>query len=121
LDEQSAVGIATALTTVHSEGDTQKMEHATRCLLFDLWNAIDHVELERILGQSWAGEVLRGMQDHERAREAARRAFEDYEDPVNVQKRREEKKAVKQKKHQERLALKKERDQIRREKDGKSE
>jgi hypothetical protein len=56
------------------------------------------------------------MQAHSEQREHARRVHEAFQDPANVQKRREEKKRLKQEQHEKRLALKKERDRLWREK-----
>ncbi|MEK6299354.1 MAG: hypothetical protein AABO41_01420 [Acidobacteriota bacterium] len=117
-DRQSVVEIARALAEVQPVPDElEKMEDAVRCLLFDLWSGLPFIDrdVETILDGTWAGRILRGMQEHQKATQEARRELEEYEDPVNVEKRREEKKRLKQEKHQERLALKKDRDQLWRE------
>jgi len=59
------------------------------------------------------------MQEHYKAKQAARRAR--IEDETNAQKLNEEKKRLAQEKHQQRLALKKERDRAWRETHGKVE
>jgi hypothetical protein len=123
-DRESVVQIARALAEVRPIPDELKtMEGAVRCLLFDLWSGLPFVyrEVETILDGTWAGGVLVGMQEHHTATQEARRKLEEYEDPVNVQKRREEKKRLNQEKHQERLALKKERDRLWREEHGKTD
>ena len=120
LDYSSALEISKALSEVEpGERGGWRIEEATRCLLFDLAHIIREAELVRILDKNWAGSVLHSMQQHYKERQAATRARQEYEDPVNIHKRREEKKRLKQERHQQRLALKKERDRIRREKHGK--
>lgn len=117
-DRESIDGITRALAEVHPiPNESRKFEDAVRCLLFDLCSGIPifDQEIETILSGTWSGEVLRGMQEHHATRQAERRAFTEYNDPANVQKRREEKRNLKQEKHQERLALKKDRDRIWRE------
>ncbi len=52
------------------------------------------------------------MEDHEKERAEARRAQEEFEAPVNAQKRRDERKRLNAEKHQERLEKKKERDRL---------
>ena len=85
---------------------------AVRCLLFDIWRPSTRDEIEAQLAGSWAGRILAGMKDHYAAVVARRRAHEEMQDPINVQRRREEKKRLRQEKHQERLRLKKKRDAL---------
>jgi hypothetical protein len=121
-DREGAIEIMRALTTVTPDGtDTQALIPAVQCLLFDLGSGIPRFDrgAEALLGDSWAGEIRREMKEHHAASVAERRAREEFQDPVRVQQRREEKKRVKQERHRERLALKKERDRIWREKQGK--
>jgi uncharacterized protein YqgV (UPF0045/DUF77 family) len=123
-DRQSVVEIARALAEVQPIPDElEKMEDAVRCLLFDLWSGLPFIDrdVETILDGTWAGRVLRAMKEHHEATQEARRKREEYDDPVNVQKRREDKKRVKQEEHQQRLARKKERDQLWREKHGQTD
>lgn len=120
LDRECVVEIARVLAEVQpipAELE-KKIEDAVRCLLFDLWSGIPFMdrEVETILNGTWPGRVLHGMQQHHRATQEARRKLQEYDDPVNVQKRREDKKRLTQERHQERLALKKERDRLWREK-----
>jgi phage-related protein len=65
----------------------------------------------QLLG-SWSGEVLARMKAHYQATVAARRAFAEFNDPVNVQKRRDEAKHQRQNLHAIRLERKKECDRI---------
>jgi hypothetical protein len=83
-----------------------------RCILFDLWTAIPlfDIDIEILLAETWAGDILRKMKEHHDAREAERLARDTSQNSTNVQKRREEKKRLKQEEHEKRLALKKERD-----------
>ena len=113
-DVESAVGIAKALAEIQlSEDDKSLLEPATRCILFDICSSIVmRINTWPILKGSWAGTVLHSMEEHHRVRQSERRAFEEYQDPANVQKRRDEKKRLKQERHQQRLALQKERNRI---------
>jgi hypothetical protein len=52
------------------------------------------------------------MEEHEQTVQAVRCAKAEFEDPVRVEQRREEKKRLKQEKHQKRLSLKAERDRL---------
>jgi hypothetical protein len=72
------------------------LEEAVRCILFESWSGIPMSveELESLLPGTWSGDILRRMQEHHALREVARRARQDYENPINVQMRREEKKRV---------------------------
>ncbi len=120
-EREKPVEIAKALAKVQpTSSDLLKFEEAIRCLLFDLCSGLPFLdnEIEAILSGSWAGDVLRRMQEHHKARQAVRRARAAFEAPENVQKRREEKKRLKQEQHQQRLVLKKERDRAWREKHG---
>jgi len=95
-------------------------EEAVRLLLFETWRGhpVLHGEIEDDLKGSWAGELLRRMQEHEAAVQEERRIRREYEDPANVQRRREENKRVRQERHRLRLEAKKERDRLWREKNG---
>jgi len=61
-----------------------------------LWSGIAFFdnEIEKILVGTWAGEILGRMKAHHKSREADRHAREAFQDPANVQKRREEKKRL---------------------------
>lgn len=87
--------------------------------MFDICSAIGEFHAGQLLGQGWGGDVLRRMQEHHRRVAAERSAKAEYEDPAKVQERREERKRVAQQRHEQRLALKKERDRIWRESQGK--
>ena len=118
-DRESNIAIARALAEVKSNTDAPRdLEDAVRCLLVDLWSGVPLLDndIEALLTESWAGELLRRMKAHHEAKQAERRAREAFEDPLNVQKRREEKKGLKREQHERRLVLKKERDRLRREK-----
>ena len=66
-------------------------------------------ELDSVLAGTWSGQVLRRMQEHHAAREAAQLARLEMDDPATVQKQRDEKKRIRQERHQQRLALQRER------------
>ena len=73
-DRESTVSITQALADVRpSSSDVGRLEAAVRCLVFDICHAIGEVEAERLLGESWGGNVLRRMQEHHRAELGARR------------------------------------------------
>src|SRR5258708_2467048 len=115
-----ALDIAQALSEVRfAERADSKLIGAVRCLLFDMCRTIGETEIAHVLGDSWGGDVLRGMQEHFRARQSARRAR--AEDETTARKRRDEKKRLAQEKHQQRLTKKKVRDRKWREKQGKME
>lgn len=113
-----ALAIARALAEVSPiDPSDRKLIDAGRCLLFDICGTVGTTETAQILGDSWGGNVLRRMREHDAARQAARRASAENE--TNARKQREEKKILKQQQHAKRLALKKERDQLWRERHGK--
>jgi hypothetical protein len=99
------------------------MEDAVRCLLVDLWSGIPLLDrdIAALLAGSWAGDILQMMNEHHEAREADRRARDEFQSPAAVQKRREEKKLLNQEQHEKRLALKKGRDRLWREKHRKAD
>lgn len=108
-DAQVSVPIAQALAEVMPEDkDRLSLLQATRCLLFDLCSALGEATVGQILDNCWAGEVLHGMQEHSRAREAARRAQRDME--ATAEARRAEKKRLAAECHAQRLAAKVARD-----------
>ncbi len=112
-NRENIVEIAMALADVQPDvSQSSKFEDAVRCLLFDLWSPIPilNTELKSTLDGTWAGGLLKRMEDHENERADARRAREEFEDPVNAEKRRDEKKRLNAERHQERLEKKKERD-----------
>ncbi len=114
-DGKNVVEIAKALAGIRpGESRSVLLEGAVRCLLVDLSSPIPilNAELYSVLDGTWAGELLRKMEDHENARTKERRARDEYEDPVNIQKRRDEKKRLKAERHRERLEQKKERDRL---------
>jgi hypothetical protein len=111
IDAASAALVAEALAGVEP-GDTDMVRPlaATRCLVYDLCSALGERDVERLLGQSWAGEVLHGMRAHEHAVRDARRAREAYEGQEATLRRRDERKRLAQERHQQRLLLKQDRD-----------
>ncbi len=119
-DRASSIEIARALSRVTPDDNALvSLEQAVRCLLFDLWSGIsvlgnDLKYLEVLLAGSWAGDVLRRMKEHHEAQQAARRAAAELQ--ANALKRRGEQKRLKQEQHEKRLAIKKERDRLWREK-----
>ena len=116
-DAFNAVGILRALATVKRPDDfSESIAAAVRCILYDLWLVLPVPTVHSMLAGSWSGDVLKDMEKHNSERRAAQRAREEFEDPVRVQQRRDEKKRLKQKRHQQRLALKVERDRVWREK-----
>ena len=115
------MAIAAALASLPNvETPGYKFESAVRFIITEIWSALGEIEAERriepLLNGTWAGNMLARMKVHHRDLEDARRARDEYRDPVRVQQRREEKRRLKQEKHEERLALKKQRDRIWREK-----
>jgi hypothetical protein len=127
-DRESQIEIARVLAELKPNHDDLRdplwgQEDAVRCILCDLWSnspLLDR-EIEALLAGTWAGGLLRRMKEHREARETASRARDEFQSPANVQKRREEKKRVKQEQHEKRLALKKERDRLWRERHGKAD
>lgn len=120
-DREANFEIARALAGVKPTADVPgNLEDAVRCILVDLWSGMPLLdnEIEAVLVGSWAGELLSKMKARHETREAERRAHEAFQDPSNVQKRREEKRRVNQEQHEKRLELKKERDRRWREKLG---
>ena len=114
-NRESVIEIARALAEVTPDiCPTISLEDAVKCLIIDLWSGLPFLdkEVEDLLAGTWSGNILQDMKSHHEARESTRREKEAYEYPVNVQKRREEKKRLKQEQHQERLLLKKERDKL---------
>jgi len=121
-ERERALEIAKALAGVTPATDQMlALESAVRCLLFDLWSGVllfDN-DIESLLDGTWAGGVLARMKEHHRARVAARRAHEEFQQ--GAQDRREAKKRLKQEQHQARLALKSERDRLWRERHGRAD
>jgi hypothetical protein len=81
-------------------------DKAARCALFDLCKVLGEAQVSELLGDGWAGAVLRRMQEHHEAVSRERGVTAKYESPESVQARREEKKRLKQERHQQRLAEK---------------
>jgi hypothetical protein len=104
---------------VHEAASISELEDAVRYVLIVAWHssALGHKDIETLLANSWTGSILSRMQTHYESRVAARRAYEELNSPANVQIRREAKKRLKQEQHEMRLALKKERDKVWRERD----
>jgi len=116
----NAFAIAGALSEVRPvDPADSKLVGAARCLLFDICKTIGEAETEQVLGDSWGGNVLRGMQEHDDARQAESRVR--AADEIDARKRREERKRLTQERHQQRLALKVERDGLWREQHRKEE
>lgn len=123
-DREVVIEIASALAHVTPIGsERHTLVPAVRCLLFDCWSGMPLLDndIEAVLTDSWAGDILRDMKKHHAAREVERRTRAEMQDPSNVQKRREERKRLKQEQHEQRLAAKKERDRIWREKHGEAD
>ena len=123
-DRETNIEIARALAEIKPTDDpTRDVEDAVRYLLVELWSGMPLLdrEIEVMIVGTWAGEILGQMKAHYETRVAERRACEAFEDPINVQKRREEKKRLSQEQHKKRLALKKVRDRHWREKLGKAD
>ena len=122
LSRESAIEIAKALAEVDPPPDSAPaLEPAVRCLLFELWSGVPLLDssIESALDGTWGGGVLARMKAHHHARIAARRAHWEFQQGATA--RREEKKRIRQEQHQKRLVLKRERDRIWREKQGKAE
>ena len=121
LDETSALVIVRALGRVHPVPHLERQtEEAIRLVLFNIWTVLGEAAMARkfepLLAGSWAGGILERMKAQYKAESERRKAIAEFQDPVCVQQRQEEKRARKEQKHKERLALKKERDRIWREK-----
>jgi hypothetical protein len=114
-----AAAIALALRRVQP-GDlpANEFESAVRLILYDIWpffrSEAGESELVNILHETWAGSVLARMQAHSAARDAERRARAEYE--AGAEKRKEEKRLLKQQRHAARPVAKAERDRLWREK-----
>jgi len=120
-DVLNAMGILRALAAVKRPDDLDgRITETVRCILYDLWSVLPPPTVRSVLAGTWPGDVLKDMEEHHSKVQAAQRAREEFEDPVRVQQRREEKKRLRQERHQQRLALKVERDRIWREKHEKS-
>jgi hypothetical protein len=118
LHRECALSIGAALARIRPETmcRSTKLEEAVRCVLFDLWYAVGEAnadnEIGSILGDSWAAEVLDKMKTHYRANEERRRVLRESQDPIRVQKRRDEKRRLREQRHLERLARKRALDRI---------
>lgn len=114
LDRVAAAEIASALAEFSPQDlPRHTAEEAVRCILFDLWSQVPMSvkELHSRLGQTWSGQVLRRMEEHYSA-QVARRAQAFYEDPLDVQRRRDEKRRLRSERHQERLVKQRERSRL---------
>jgi|CXWL01.1.fsa_nt_gi hypothetical protein len=114
IDASKEVARSLSSVSLRDPSQSASLESAIRLILFDLWQALGAVtaeqEIEPILSGTWTGAVLASMKAHHKARQEARRAFEESQDPIRVQQRREEKRRVRQQQHVERMERKKERD-----------
>lgn len=119
LPTETGLTIARALAQVRRP-DTNEAEvnAAVRLVLFEIWSTLKpwgaDTDLDEILQRTWAGSILAGMRAHAAGRDAARRAHAESE--AGAEKRREEKKRLKQEQHAKRLTAKVERDRLWREK-----
>ena len=90
--------------------------HAVCLIFFDVWRTVGTPTAERVyqpvVEGTWAGSVLRAMQEHFRHREEACRQHEVFHSREVVEARRADKRRLKQQAHAERLARKKERDRL---------
>ncbi len=123
-DQKNNIEIAKALAEINPSGDELfDFEHPVRLLLSDLWGGLPFLdnEIEALLAGSWAGGVLARMKAHHEAKQAKRRVQEELNNPTIIEKRRAEKKRLKQDQHEKRMALKKERDRLWREKNIKAD
>jgi hypothetical protein len=105
--------------------DDFDFERVVRLILSDLWRAMGSSVADRtlapLLAGTWAGDVLARMKAHYDRRVEARRRNAVMNDPLVVERRRAEKKRLKQQRHTERLARKAEHDRLWRAKQGKGE
>jgi hypothetical protein len=114
-DGESILAIGRALAQVSPDlNERMSFEYIIRQLITMLWSDIPLFDnqLEDLLIGSYAGYILEAMKKHYAEEIKSRRQKEEYERPINAQKRHEEKKRLKQEQHQIRLSLKKERDRI---------
>lgn len=117
LEREEGIRILKALAEVTPDDDGEAavaFERAVRFLLYYLWGSwvLGGVESEELLSGSWAGAVLQRMKAHHEAQRDAQRKFEELNTPAEIEKRREEKKRLKQERHESRLAKKKEHDRV---------
>jgi hypothetical protein len=114
-DRGSVLEVVRAIADIDRPQDSsRKVEDAVRCLLAEFWTGVPFVDNETVemLGESWPGQIMREMRAHHEAVQENRRREAEYNSPENIQKRRDEKKRIRQEQHQERLKLKVERDRI---------
>lgn len=102
------VAVAFALTRVRPVDDQDGFERAVRNIIFDLANAIGQRDLQKILEGTWAGGVLKSMQDHYRRITEAMRVEATRQALDRAQ--REPKRLRREANHKRRLADKIERD-----------
>ena len=117
IDRQSAVLVTVGLSQVHPPAQqSSQLEAAVRLVLCDIWDGLGEKTADRELGPilkgAWAEDVLARLKAHHRKRMEEKRAFTERNDPVVVQRRREEKRQAKQAKLAERAGRKKERDRL---------
>ena len=109
LDQAQSLALGQAIAGLERPlSPAQAEQEGVRFLLYEIWRT-GHLspQIEVLLAGTWAGGVLKAMQEHERQREAARRAHDMRSDPEAARRERQIRHAV-------RLEAKKERDRLRR-------
>jgi hypothetical protein len=113
LSQDSAAALLRALREVTPAGETAaspEFEKAVRYIVVEVWDhsPLAKDDIEALLIHSWAGSVLARMQEHHRAIGG----YDEFNNPANIEMRREAKKRLKQEQYEQRMVRKKERDNI---------
>ncbi|MBK7931991.1 MAG: hypothetical protein IPK01_00560 [Acidobacteria bacterium] len=113
-DGKNVVEIAKALAGIRPGESIRFIRRRSPVFARRSFEPYPDLECRTLQRSRWnmGGRIARKMEDHENARTKERRARDEYEDPVNIQKRRDEKKRLKAERHRERLEQKKERDRL---------
>ena len=113
LDRQQSLAVAQALAGVERSLPGHAEEEGVRFLLYEIWRSGNlSTEVETMMAGSWAGHVLKAMQEHEARRQVARKAHEIRNDPETLSARRENVRRERQIRHAARLEAKMERDRL---------
>ncbi|MFC1805392.1 hypothetical protein ACFL09_00230 [Planctomycetota bacterium] len=105
------------LASLNPDGERgRRWLSAVRLIFCEVWSSVGRPTGECVyqpmLEGTWAGDVLRAMQEHHRGRMEDRRQHDLASSPEAAQARREEGRRLRQQKHAERLARKRERDRL---------
>jgi hypothetical protein len=73
-DPVNALGMIGALAALDPPTDLDwKITAAVRCILFDVWSVLGPATVRSVLATTWAGTILRSMEEHHRRVQAAHR------------------------------------------------